>query len=135
MINCWGLLVLLVHMVIKCTLINMEDFHLQVWWYNHPLNFSSTFRNLATLYCYVTVHGCRTLYGTRNTLNRRYFWAISCFVNNVVPTIVSKQVYKCKSLRFKGKIIKLLTHWHTTFYNTWLTYIYIYIYIYVTLVA
>ena len=23
-----------------------------------------------------------------------------------------------------------LTHWHTTFYNTWCTYIYIYIYIY-----
>ena len=25
----------------------------------------------------------------------------------------------------------LLTHWHTTFYNTWRTYIYIYIYIYI----
>ena len=25
---------------------------------------------------------------------------------------------------------QLLTHWHTTFYNTWRTYIYIYIYIY-----
>ena len=24
-----------------------------------------------------------------------------------------------------------LTHWHTTFYNTWRTYIYIYIYIYI----
>ena len=25
----------------------------------------------------------------------------------------------------------ILTHWHTTFYNTWRTYIYIYIYIYI----
>ena len=32
---------------------------------------------------------------------------------------------------YHSPLLTALTHWHTTFYNTWRTYIYIYIYIYI----